>query len=538
MTSAARAARTTRWRATEPKATTARCAARAIATSARFAAARAARCAGTPAPTWLATLGIVLVVLALVAYYTYLQVLNIAPREYTGTVQKMLFSHLQMLGILGIFRAKGTAVFNAVVNRPAEIIGGKITSLLPLKCAMGSQSYGPFLLNMALPLVAPLVIAALLVPMTLVQRNAHANRKAQPMPVFKGRFGIPRALACCALLRTPMTEADQASFAVPFDPRARFAGVMVFVLFTLYPTLVASIASIMNCTVPIGGIRYLVADLTVQCHDGWHIAFLFLAVLFSALYSVGIPIGIGVVTVVHCGKDADDEDDDEDSDEGDEGEGDDGEEAEGEGEGGDDEVDAEDEDSDECEEEGDEGDQEADGEDEGGDDEEGARRRSDTAAAAAAGDRAEGGEAEISDDANGERTDDEGSAASVARLDLEDDRGDGAVRARVAQRSCRRHTAADYRSHRVRTRFAFLFAGYATDRSGLVVAWEMFVMLQKLAVTLAGSSVTDVRCSARAPPPARAPSLVLTLLLCLPTLVLSFAPPCTAFVLRSRTSRF
>ena len=202
------------------------------------------------------------------------------------------------------------------------------------------------------------------------------------------------------------------------------------------------------------------------------------------------------------------------------------------------EVDAEDEDSDECEEEGDEGDQEADGEDEGGDDEEGARRRSDTAAAAAAGDRAEGGEAEISDDANGERTDDEGSAASDARLDLEDDRGDGAVRARVAQRSCRRHTAADYRSHRVRTRFAFLFAGYATDRSGLVVAWEMFVMLQKLAVTLAGSSVTDVRCSARAPPPARAPSLVLTLLLCLPTLVLSFAPPCTAFVLRSRTSRF
>ena len=112
------------------------------------------------------------------------------------------------------------------------------------------------------------------------------------------------------------------------------------------------------------------------------------------------------------------------------------------------------------------------------------------------------------------------------------------MRARVAQRSCRRHTAADYRSHRVRTRFAFLFAGYATDRSGLVVAWEMFVMLQKLAVTLAGSSVTDVRCSARAPPPARAPSLVLTLLLCLPTLVLSFAPPCTAFVLRSRTSRF
>jgi hypothetical protein len=43
----------------------------------------------------------------------------------------------------------------------------------------------------------------------------------------------------------------------------------------------------------------------------------------------------------------------------------------------------------------------------------------------------------------------------------------------------------------VRARFAFLFHGYATDRSGFVVAWEALVMLRKLAVTLAGSVISD-----------------------------------------------
>ena len=47
-----------------------------------------------------------------------------------------------MLGVLGIFKAKGTATFNKFVNRPAEIVGGSFTSVLPIKCTLGSQAYG------------------------------------------------------------------------------------------------------------------------------------------------------------------------------------------------------------------------------------------------------------------------------------------------------------------------------------------------------------------------------------------------------------
>jgi hypothetical protein len=66
------------------------------------------------------------------------------PGDYSSVVNKILISHLQMLGVLGIFKAKGTAIFNEVVNRPAEIVGGSFTSVLPIKCALGSQVYGAF----------------------------------------------------------------------------------------------------------------------------------------------------------------------------------------------------------------------------------------------------------------------------------------------------------------------------------------------------------------------------------------------------------
>ena len=65
-----------------------------------------------------------------------------------------------MLGVLGIFKAKGTDVFNEVASRPAEVVGGSFTSLLPIKCALNSQIYGPFLITMLLPFVLLIVAAA------------------------------------------------------------------------------------------------------------------------------------------------------------------------------------------------------------------------------------------------------------------------------------------------------------------------------------------------------------------------------------------
>ena len=65
------------------------------------------------------------------------------------------------------------------------------------------------------------------------------------------------------------------------------------------------------------------------------------------------------------------------------------------------------------------------------------------------------------------------------------------VDGKLACRSCHRRELAAYATRDVRSRFAFLYHGYATNRSGTVVAWESYVMLRKLAVALAGSLLQD-----------------------------------------------
>jgi hypothetical protein len=142
-------------------------------------------------------------------------------------------SHLQMVGVLGIFKARGTEVFNEIASRPSEVIGGSLTSLLPIKCALNSQIYGPFLLNMASPPAALAVAALLMIPKTAVERRIRKRRTAANVPIFKGKFILPRWLAVHRLLRNPMTTADAVEWLGEFRPKERLMGVVIFLLFFL-----------------------------------------------------------------------------------------------------------------------------------------------------------------------------------------------------------------------------------------------------------------------------------------------------------------
>ena len=96
------------------------------------------------ASSYLGSVALVIIFVIAVVYITTEVSFDRLPGDYSSVVNKILISHLQMLGVLGIFKAKGTAIFNEVVNRPAEIVGGSFTSVLPIKCALGSQVYGAF----------------------------------------------------------------------------------------------------------------------------------------------------------------------------------------------------------------------------------------------------------------------------------------------------------------------------------------------------------------------------------------------------------
>ena len=75
-----------------------------------------------------------------------------------------------MLGVLGIFKARGTKVFNEMVGKTAEAAGGGLTSLMPIKCILETQIYGPFLVNMALPPLLGLVVMLAMIPITFSRR--------------------------------------------------------------------------------------------------------------------------------------------------------------------------------------------------------------------------------------------------------------------------------------------------------------------------------------------------------------------------------
>ena len=417
--------------------------------------------------SWLAFVGIGLGVVFAMTYLGVHHTFAAPKGEYGATVQKILMSHLQMLGVLGIFKARGTQVFNDVVNRPAEIVGGSFTSLMPIKCALKSQVYGPFLLNMSLPFILLFIAAVIMIPKYLYEKFARQRRidNDDPVPTFKGVFNLPRVLAPFSFLRLPMTLADVKAWkAKSFSVQGRFAGVAVFTMFTLYPTLVSSIASIWNCTGMIDGSRYLVADLTVVCYESRHNVFIFLASVGALFYALGIPAGVAFATAlkapvvcrtrVQLNEDA------------------------GAGEaampdGG--------------------------GETTGGDASATRSRTRPTSITTGTTGIAENeweheeARSPKSGAAREEEEEEEGAAPVFDNemSTMEEIESETTMRWVMPRCRCKRRFATDYASMKMRSRFAFLYHGYSTERSGAVVAWEAFVMLRKLAVSMAGSTVSD-----------------------------------------------
>jgi hypothetical protein len=178
--------------------------------------------------------GMASIAIGYILYVIAFQNFSSKQNDQRGVVMKIAMSFCQMLTVLGVFKARGTALFNEIVQRPASIAGGGISSALPLKCLLNSQIYGPFIVNMLLPPLALAGAALIMVPTAIVERHIRNRRSRSKAPVFKGKFNIPRCLAVHKLMRSPMTEADKDEWLGDFFPVQRLAGVGAFLLFFMY----------------------------------------------------------------------------------------------------------------------------------------------------------------------------------------------------------------------------------------------------------------------------------------------------------------
>jgi hypothetical protein len=116
-------------------------------------------------------------------------------------VLKIAMSFCQMLTVLGVFKARGTALFNEIVQRPASIAGGGVSSMLPLKCLLNSQIYGSFFVNMLTPWLAMFSTGLLIVPVWSCKRVHEAIRASRPP-----RRAPEEKIRVCCLCRSMRLE--------------------------------------------------------------------------------------------------------------------------------------------------------------------------------------------------------------------------------------------------------------------------------------------------------------------------------------------
>ena len=127
------------------------------------------KCKPTEEDIWTMTI-IFAVVLVLIIYIAGCHNTKRRLGENGSIVRRIAYSYVQMLGMLGIFKARGTKIFYEAIGKASEAVGGGIMLALPMKCLLETQIYGSFVFQMCLPLFAFIAVAIVMIPTTIIQR--------------------------------------------------------------------------------------------------------------------------------------------------------------------------------------------------------------------------------------------------------------------------------------------------------------------------------------------------------------------------------
>jgi hypothetical protein len=253
---------------------------------------------------WVLTGGMLLVVLGWLIYIVAFHNFEIMRGDHRSVVLKIIMSFCQMLSVLGIFKARGTAMFNEIMRQPADLAGGGISGASFLKCSLNSvypgisQLYVNFTINMlTLPGVA-ILTGIVILPIGLVK--AILRRRRQAMKIGDPPLRKRDWKRCCRRRpttpweRLKWTESNTKAYYAVWRPCSRLPAVVVFVMFGIYPTLVKSIFAVLRCT-NIQGTNYLDDDLARECYVGVHIFVIIVAVFFAVFYLIGLPIIVALL---------------------------------------------------------------------------------------------------------------------------------------------------------------------------------------------------------------------------------------------------
>jgi hypothetical protein len=201
------------------------------------------------------TLGLVVVVLlAGLIYITLFRKVDIT-KTRSSIMIRIGLTYIQALGSLGIYKARGTAIFRAAMGI-AETMSSSLFALGPVGCLLRPSFYTTFAVMITLPLLAAVLAVAIKAVYVLLRER---NLDSLKLYFKQGGYIAPA----------------------------------IIVLYTAYPMLVTQAFRVLDCrTDLIGGVTYLKADLSVACFDSDHVAASAVAIIALLLFGGGIPLAV------------------------------------------------------------------------------------------------------------------------------------------------------------------------------------------------------------------------------------------------------
>jgi len=187
-------------------------------------------------------------------------------RSDASIMLRITLGYAQAVGSLRVFRAGSTKAYENVMGW-TEVVSASPLSVGALQCIVRLPYLFQYVTTILLPVLASAAVVVIFLGVT-ASRAVHCK---------------PR----CNVDRLAFKAAVAAWWA-----SKRHLATLLFVLFLAYMPIVSASLRALDCIDPVGGVRYLRSDLSVECGVGQHAAALVLAYTVLIVLGAGFPAGL------------------------------------------------------------------------------------------------------------------------------------------------------------------------------------------------------------------------------------------------------
>lgn len=198
-------------------------------------------------------------------------------RDPTGRTEdaialRLLLSHFQMASSIRAFKISGSALFKEAMAF-TNVVGTAMLSDGPVHCALDLSFQAVFYGTLLAPLITAALALTILLAATALGRGPAAS--------------APQANATASRTSSSSSIGDRIRAALA---QRQHHAILLFVLQISYMPIVGSCLSVLDCTPPVDGVRYVSSDTRVECRGSSYTLMTAAAVLGLLVVGGGFPL--------------------------------------------------------------------------------------------------------------------------------------------------------------------------------------------------------------------------------------------------------